>query len=318
MHPTATLSVALPSTPPEWVQLLPLGTFSGRDGRGPWRVRGSAAAGQIVAASLAYAATTKPVIDYDHQTDIAVPKGGTAPAAGWIAAMEVRSDGIWGRVEWTDRAQRAIASREFRYLSPVFDFDQKTGDIRRILRAGLTNSPALNLTALASTGAAMQDFLNQLARILALPDGADQAAILAAIGGLLDGKKPDGTATASVMPDPSQYVPRGLYDSVATELASIRSAGNEERAMRKVDAAIHGGRVTPAQRDWAMALCCQDPQSFDRFIATAPQIIPTGPSRLSGRPPSSTRGNAGLSEDQLAVCSSLGLDPKDYAKNLEG
>ncbi len=317
MHPTATHSVALPGTPPEWVQLLPLGTFSGRDGRGPYRVQSGAVAARIVSASAAYAGTTKPVIDYDHQTDFAVPKGGTAPAAGWIAAMEVRADGVWGRVEWTDRARQAIASREFRYLSPVFDYDQKTGDIRRILRAGLTNSPNLNLTALASTGAAMQDFLNQLARLLGLPDGADQAAILSAIGGLLDSKKPDGTATASVMPDPSQYVPRDLYDSVATELASIRSAGNEERAMGKVDAAIQDGRVTPAQRDWALALCRQDPQSFDRFIATAPQIVPVRPKSFGSRPVL-PGGDAGLSDTQLAVCSSLGLDPKDYAKNLEG
>lgn len=53
---------------------------------------------------------TMPVIDYDHQTDIGVPKGGTAPAAGWITAFQAREDGIWARVEWTGKARAAIAA----------------------------------------------------------------------------------------------------------------------------------------------------------------------------------------------------------------
>jgi hypothetical protein len=50
--------------------------------------------------------------------------GGTAKAAGWIKELQVRDDGIFGRVEWTEAAAAAIKAGEYRYLSPVFFHDQ--------------------------------------------------------------------------------------------------------------------------------------------------------------------------------------------------
>ena len=68
--------------------------------------------------------------------------GGTAKAAGWIKAMELRDDGIWGQIEWTESGAAAVAGKEYRYLSPVFTFD-KSGQVKRLLRASLINNPAL-------------------------------------------------------------------------------------------------------------------------------------------------------------------------------
>jgi Mu-like prophage I protein len=95
-------------------------------------------------------------VDYDHSIDLAAPKGLPAPAAGWIDQLEARADGIWGRVAWTARAAASIAALEYRHISPVFDHT-RGGAVVRILRAALTNSPAIpNLTALAaSAGAAV-------------------------------------------------------------------------------------------------------------------------------------------------------------------
>jgi len=315
--PVATLSADLPASALEWIHLLPLGTFGGRDGRGPWSVPSMEQARRIIAASLAYAGTTKAVIDYDHQTDIGVPKGGTAPAAGWITDYDLRSDGIWGRVEWTDRARAAITAREFRYISPVFNYDGKGGTVLRILRAGLTNSPALNLTALASVGATMPDFLERLAALLGLPGDADEAAVLTAVEALTKEPKPDGTAVNATAFDPALFVPRALYDGVTAQLHAARAGQAEEQAVTKVEAAITGGIVAPAMRGWALALCRQDPASFDAFVKTAPQIVTPGRMALPAHPPPGVAGR-GLSGNQEAICNALGIDPQHYTQNLEG
>jgi hypothetical protein len=127
------------------------GKFNGPagGGKGPWRLTDAAA---VITASLAGGRDL--VIDYDHQSEYSARPGvgGTAPAAGWITQLEHREDGIWGQVTWTEAGAAAVAAREYRYLSPVFQFDA-AGQAKRLLRAGLTNTPALNLTAVAAEGA---------------------------------------------------------------------------------------------------------------------------------------------------------------------
>ncbi len=82
-------------------------------------------------------------IDYEHQTQNATPSGQPAPAAGWVKDLQVRGDGIYGRLGWTDRSRTMIDPREYRFLSPVFEYDPRTREITRIQMAGSTNDPAL-------------------------------------------------------------------------------------------------------------------------------------------------------------------------------
>ena len=133
---------------PEWIELLPAGVFYGRDGRGPFRLDDPAA---VIASTIALQMNAGLPIDYDHATDFGAPEGRPAPAAGWIRELEVRGGAVWGRVEWTARAASSIVAREYRYVSPVFQFDPKDGVVTRLLRAGLTNNPNLHLTAIAAS-----------------------------------------------------------------------------------------------------------------------------------------------------------------------
>lgn len=314
---TATLSTEIPATAPEWVHLLPLGSFKGRDGRGPWVVTDAMAAGRVIAATIAYLGTVKPVIDYDHQTDIAVPKGGTAPAAGWINEFQVRPDGIWAHVEWTARAAAQIAGREFRYLSPVFTYHPITGAVGRIQRAGLTNTPALNLTALASVGASMNEFCKRLCAMLGLPDTADEAAVIEAISKLVNA--PAATAQAAAVPDPALYVPRQLYDAATAQLSTVTASLTDGQAASRVEAAISAGKMTPAMRDWGLAVCRANPAAFDEFAAKVPAVFGNLARELvPGRPPGDDINDpAGrLSAEHRAICATLNHDPAAFAKNL--
>lgn len=126
---------------PTWIQLLPDNRdIIGYDGRG-WL--------NDVPDRVAHQTRTPLVVDYEHASEHRAPQGLDAPAAGWITRLEVRGGfAIWGRVDWTDRAQQQITAREYRYLSPVFQYEKDSRRIVRLTSAGLTNQPNLPLTAL--------------------------------------------------------------------------------------------------------------------------------------------------------------------------
>lgn len=175
----------------KWVQLTPAGTFSGRNGQGPWNTGDKASMETIVANTRLYAGTTDLVIDYDHQAVFgAVPGvGGTARAAGWIKELQARDDGIWGRVEWTAAASAAIKAGEYRYLSPVFYHDKSTGRVLAIRMAGLTNTPNLDLVAVAASALLPPnnqtgDSMDKILAALGLAKGTNEDVIATAINAL--------------------------------------------------------------------------------------------------------------------------------------
>jgi len=86
-------------------------------------------------------------VDYEHQTvpQFNTRRDGLSPAAGWIPRLEVRGDGLWAAgVRWTDQAEQLIASREYRYLSPVIYWTDETHSaVAGLGPVALTNEPAI-------------------------------------------------------------------------------------------------------------------------------------------------------------------------------
>jgi phage I-like protein len=145
-HNSMPLAAGPAGAAPEWVQLLPAGTFTGRTGIGPFLLDDPQG---VIDATLAAAAGADLPIDYDHQILWSRDNGQPAPAAGWIKGFEIRDGGIWARVEWTRTATSRLRDREYRYLSPVFFYDE-SGQVMRIEHAALTNTPELEMQAVAS------------------------------------------------------------------------------------------------------------------------------------------------------------------------
>lgn len=83
--------------------------------------------------------------DYEHQTLRAVTNGKPAPASAWFKSLEwVEGDGLYAvGVDWTAAASQMIAAREYRYLSPMFDYSPVTGEVGKLINVALTNLPAL-------------------------------------------------------------------------------------------------------------------------------------------------------------------------------
>ncbi|HBH6853136.1 phage protease [Citrobacter freundii] len=132
-------------TAPEWIELLPAGPdITGRDGR-QWRLSNP----QKVADAFNQQNIAL-VVDYEHSSEVLAPSGTEAPAAGWIERVEVRDDGsVWGFVDWTEKANNSITSKEYRYISPAFTHSSD-GEIKGLSSVALTNKPNLKLKALNS------------------------------------------------------------------------------------------------------------------------------------------------------------------------
>ncbi|HEC90323.1 MAG TPA: hypothetical protein ENI55_01515 [Alphaproteobacteria bacterium] len=335
----------IPAAAPEEIQLLPLGEIRARDGR-KWRLTDAAS---VVRASL----PTQPnggidlVIDYNHQTDLVDKTGHAAPAAGWIKKLMVRADGIWAAVEWTAKAKEHLRNREYRYISPTFLFDKKTGVITRILRAALTNSPALQLKALASqkNEETMEDFIKALAALLGLAEDADREKALAAVKNLveqsaasgetllavcktldldedagggdiakaLDSAKALAAKTGNGEIDTTKYVAVEKFDALAKDFAGLEADRAAEKATAAVDQAVKDGKVTPHLKDWALDYASRDLAGFADYIAGAPVVTSSG-RVISGVPKG---GGSGLDEDEKAVCAALGLSEEDFKKTRE-
>jgi phage I-like protein len=367
---------------PEWVHLLPAGTFRGRDGRGPHILDDAAG---VIDRSRQLVAGGEFPIDYDHQTEATygASRGhGRAPAAGWIVELQERDDGLWGRVEWTAAARKALADREYRFLSPVYAH-AKDGTVLALLRAALTNTPNLDLMAVAARAhgggfstllpPTQEDTMDRKALCAALglsAEATDDAVLKAAqaagtahtalgtIAKALDqktdtnpvklaeaakaahsaqtalpriaeylGQTKDATpevvmaaashagtvAKNSGQPDAAQYVPRGMYDDLAKRVAAMETAQATQTAAHAVDHAIQSGKLTPAQRDWAVSYASQDPKGFQTFVANQPAIMAEG-ALVPGVTPPDGADAMSLTPTEKAVCTAMGLSEDDFLK----
>jgi len=283
---------------PEWVHLLPAGRFTGRDGRGPYLLDEEG----VINAFDSWGGDLS--IDYEHQGVHAASNGQPAPAAGWIKQIRADADGIWGRVEWTERAARMIAAREYRYLSPVFTFDKTSGRILKLLNAGLTNNPNLHLTALNSLGVAD---LSQPAQEAPMPDSvAERVCTLLDLP--LDASA-DTVATAlnavlNRAPDAALYVPRAEFEAVSHRLAALEAEKAEAAIAGAVNGALAAGKILPAQAEHATAMARADLASFNAFVASAPVVAPAGETATHAR---AADGNAAR-PPEFAVPSGFAVD----------
>jgi phage I-like protein len=321
-------------TAPKWLQLIPAGTFNTNDGRS-FTVADPRA---VIAASKA-----EIHIDYDHGTDT----GKSSRAAGWSEELKDSGPngepGIWARMHWTKSGAAAIAEKEFRFISPTFLHD-KQNVVTKILRAGLLNNPAIDeLPALASQQENDElDQLKQIASALGLPDTATLSDVLAAItarantnaamcksigavataAGLT--KKPEEigdtevtaicaklNATASAGDQQTIATLSGQVSELRTRILELTAKDLAKTAEQKVSDAIAAGKLAPAQKDDALALCKSDPVAFDKFITGAPTIVTTG--RLSRE--DTPAGE--LSAEEKAICASMGVKEEDFKAELK-
>lgn len=314
-HPKAAQGAALVlafegDSVPDWVHLFLLGEMTARDGR-TFRLSDPAA----LVASFEKNGADLP-FDIEHATSIKGAEGEEAPAVGWIKELDVRADGIWARVDWTERGADLIRSRSYRYASPGFMVEQKSGEVLRLLHAALTNQPALPLNPLTAREQET-DMDNAVLEALGLKPGASAADAVNAIAALREERR---TALARAdTPDAAKFVPRADHDAALARIKEFE-AENEERATASVeaavDAAIEAGKITPAGRDYHVASCqANGLETFQAMVAEMPVIAgKAAPTTAAKTETAKRKGAHGLTQLELATAKQLGVTAEKFAE----
>lgn len=237
---TAELPAAVAAADHPWILLIPAGTFSGRDGRGPYHAGDQASLELIAANTRSYHGSTEILIDYEHQSINSQTNGQPAPAAGWIKEVQARPDGLYGRVEWTANAANAIKAREYRYLSPVY-FYAKDGKVLALQHAGLTNVPNLHMAEVAahsffSAKTNEEASMKNILAALGLAEGASENDVLIAINSLLTSSTAIAAAAGLTKDAKSDAVATAVQTAFADRKKIAIAAGQKEDA--SVDAIV--------------------------------------------------------------------------------
>ena len=181
----------------------------------------------------------------------------------------LRNDGIYGDVDWTDRAADYLKNREYRYLSPVIQIQRNTRRAVELHSAALTNTPVIDaISPIARTdkpnggeGNAEQEnieggskgTLAELAALLQLDPSATIEDVYQAVAALLEGQE-----ALKLKADAYQF-----------EIARTKADGVVLEAMK-------AGKILPFQRDWAFQSAMDDMDNFNLWLKTAPQVVPMG------------------------------------------
>lgn len=179
------------------------------------------------------------VIDYEHQSLY----GKEAPAAGWITQLFTKSDDneLWGRVKWSDKAVEYIKNDEYRYLSPVFNFDARDNKSGanigiRLESVGLTNTPFLDELGEVRINSIKEKIMDQ---------------------------------------DPNNNTDESLLRDEIKELTLQNEKLKEELALSRVESAIIANKIAPSQKEWALKYAKSDLSGFNEFISsTIPLMQP--------------------------------------------
>lgn len=318
------------STVPEEVKICPIGHVES--------TKGSFTVDEDSLHSMKAAITSRGlqiVIDYEHQTLQDVQ----APAAGWIRnadSLQIKDGAIVAKVEWTPRAKEYLANKEYKYLSPVVLLDDKKHVIG-LHSVALTNTPAIdgmfaivNKSGIEIPKEEKKEMdLNVLIKLLGLPETATPEDVQSAIEKLVEIEKEckekkecevvanktilgllglkDDAKTEDV--SASILALKQMPDQVRSELKALKERMAKEDANKLVCKALETGKISAAQKEWAMEYALKDSKGFESFMEKAPVVVPLKSLNYANITSSDMQ-----TEEELMVCKQLGVTKEDLEK----
>jgi phage I-like protein len=301
------------------IQLTPAGEFRAVDGRPAgiqsW-VMDAQAANDVIA--FCNKRQTPFVLDYEHQTLLKEQNGQPAPAAGWFTGADLtyrEGEGLFAKVQLTERAREFIDSGEYKFVSPVILYNKKSGRVTGLHSAALTNTPAIDgmdeviaraaasmtfddTTNKESLSMDIEDLMEQLRWLLNLPTLATKDEIVAELQKAVTAIKQANTTEAAA----ANFSLTGLLKAKDTKIASLaqlqadlKSAQDEVAGLKQekadkevsgvVEAALTAGKLLPAQKDAALALGKSNLESLKQMIEGAQPIAALSQTQTRGNPP---------------------------------
>ena len=250
------------------------------------------------------------VIDYEHQTLSDVQD----PAAGWIKDLYPGEDALMARVEWTQKGREYIANKEYRYLSPVVLVKKADQHAAVFHSAALTNTPAITgmFAIINSDALSIEEEeeprmeLSALIELLGLEEGTAEEDVLKRIKELTqqaaeegqggqEGKEGPAKEGTQLVANKTVLDLLGLPEDARTEdvtarimafkagdsalqrrVAELEKQAASQKAEELVGLAMKDGKLSPAQKEWAVAYALSDPKGFAKFVEKAPVVVPMG------------------------------------------
>lgn len=267
-------------------------------------------------------------IDYDHaQVD---PGSNVADrvAAGWFSP-EVRGGELWAvDVKWTPRAAKALADREWRYISPAFlaDAGKEPRRVRRLINVAITNLPAtkqlrpLVASMVDAPEAPRFDEVQRMETVLSALSAKNEAEALAAVQRLqndardllaLTGKPTLGEALAvcSAWKEGAAKVAE-----VEAQLAARAKAEADAKATAAIELAVNEKRLAPGRKDVAAKLYADHgAPALEAFLSALSPIV----GATDATPPTSGEKPERLSKDDAWAAQALGINPQDALKAVQ-
>jgi phage I-like protein len=297
---------------PTAIRILPAGEFAAVDGRpgkdaagGTWKLTAELA--KKVIAQVA-AQRTDVLVDYEHQSLRAKDNGKPVIAAAWLKALEWRDGpadaggGLWATdVTWTAAARAALEAGEYRYLSPVFAYDDD-GRVTALVSVALTNTPALDtldplvsraaLSLLTGDRESDVDKDQQIAALTTERDAAKTS--VAALTAERDGLKNTVAALTAER------------DGLKAAADQVKADAEKKAHADLLQAALTDGRLTPAQKPWAEK---QSLAALTEFLDASKPLAD-----LTKRQSHDQTQANGLTAEEVAMCTRMGVTTEAFIK----
>ncbi|NLT24760.1 MAG: hypothetical protein GXX82_17080 [Syntrophorhabdus sp.] len=316
---------------PTEIQVIPFGYH--KTPKGPFELNHEGAAAIIEAFE---AQKNDMVIDYEHQTFADPPV--EAPAAGWIKQLINRGeDGVWAALEWTEKAKQYIANKEYKYVSPVFLKRISDDRVVRLINVALTNqpnidgmAPLINKFGFEGSKNTKEATMKDLLKLLGLTEDAKEEAAIAAVNklmtdlqankatvaviankGVLDALGLAATATESEIVGTIEAMKQShtKIDDVMKELNALKTSLTQKGADDAVEMAMKEGKITPAQKDWALDYAKRDLEGFKVFVSKAPVVVIEGKVVTDQK-----ETGAGIDDVQTQINKMCGVDEETFKK----
>ncbi len=240
---------------------------------------------------------------------------GLAPAAGWIKDLiGIESVGLMADVEWTELGLEHLQKRQYRYLSPVALIRKSDRRLVGLHSAALTNKPAIvgmealvnredsseehdcgvplaarcqcdGNTAPEGHGRASRPWhpgeVKNSTQTVQIAQAPDKSGFHSACGSLDHSLEEESMIeTLEKLRKQLDLDPQGgarqVLAAASQRIAELERHEENQGAEARVSEAMAVGKLTEAQREWALKLALSDAPSFDEWSAAAPVVVNLG------------------------------------------
>lgn len=185
------------------------------------------------------------LFDYDHRCLGGFLSDADSRAAGWGKSMEIREGALYVQMEPTARGREAIEAGEYRYLSPVFEYQRTDRITGKTLKDWRLHSVALTNTPYLTELPAIKNSDNE--------GGKNMDELLKALGATTEGE-----ALTKV---------QELRSALSASEAKVQALQAQVSAA-EIDKAVADKKLLPAQKGLAAKLLAQGRELYDEFIAS--------------------------------------------------